>query len=72
MTSDPTKSVKRITVHFLPALNLPSDVFETSGKAGYQIHSDERAGGIAGYRVYTDSKTTIYPLAVVLKIETSF
>lgn len=72
MTDDNPKPVRRITVYFLPALNLPEDVFETSGKAGYQIHSDERTKAIAGYRVYTDKKTAIYPASVVLKIETLF
>jgi len=61
--------MKRIVVHFLPSIGLEPEVYETPGKAGYHIHSDEN--GPIGYRVYTDSQTVLFPAKNVLKIVTA-
>jgi hypothetical protein len=60
---------KRITVHYLPKTELPREVYETAGKAGYHVHEGE-SGNPIGYRIYVDNLTYLIPAANVHKIET--
>lgn len=63
-----TPKRKSITVFYLPATGLQPEKFETTGKAGYYIHSDDNGTPI-GYRIYTDTITQLIPRENVHRIE---
>lgn len=59
---------KKIVVYYVPSVGQEPDVYETTGRAGYHIHSDEN-GAVIGYRIYADELTVLIPAANVKKIE---
>lgn len=61
---------KRITVFYLPQVGAENAVYETTGKAGYRVHSDDN--GALGYLLYVDNQTILVPSEHVLRIETEF
>lgn len=58
---------KTITIHYLPETGLAPETLETTGKAGYHVHSDPEGKPI-GYRLYVDSQTVLVPAQIVHKI----
>lgn len=64
--------MKRIIVHFLPALGLEPEIFEIDPRSGQKIGYGLSSNGEApSYRVWIEKDTTVYPAPNVLKIETN-